>query len=53
MYFVKLILEEKKLNRLFNIFIVINFIDINIYYFIIWNLIYFIIYFVIMRFFVM
>lgn len=39
MYFVKQISEEKKLNRLYNTFIVINFIDTNIYHFIIWNLI--------------
>lgn len=32
MYFVKLISEEKKLNRLYNTFIVINFIDTNIYH---------------------
>lgn len=53
MYFVKLISEEKKLNRLYNTFIVINFIDTNIYHFIIWNLIYLIIHSVTMRFFVM
>lgn len=42
MYFVKLISEEKKLNRLYNTFIDINFIDTKIYHFI-WNLIYLII----------
>lgn len=45
--------RRKKLNRLYNTFIVINFIDTNIYYFIIWNLIYLIIHSVTMRLFVM
>lgn len=49
MYFVKLISEEKKLNRLYNTFIVINIIDPNIKHFIIWNLIYLIIHSVTMR----